>query len=137
MKASLPPSSPTASTKLLGCRLGANFSDCAKKHVAFAPKRGDALLFWSIGPDGTSEDMHASHTGCPVLAGVKWTATKWIHAKPFRPGEMRMVMAGGGKRNRLQPYLRDPGHCSDDSPSCPEWAKRGDCEKVGEGRAVR
>jgi len=24
------------------------------------------------------------HTGCPVLKGVKWTATKWIHARPFR-----------------------------------------------------
>ena len=25
------------------------------------------------------------HTGCPVLSGVKWTATKWIHTAPFHP----------------------------------------------------
>lgn len=47
---------------------GANFSQCAAGHVAFFPKRGDALLFWSMGPDGTTEDFHASHTGCPVLS---------------------------------------------------------------------
>ncbi|KAG2446779.1 hypothetical protein HYH02_008339 [Chlamydomonas schloesseri] len=102
--------------------LGANFSACAKNHVAFAPKRGDALLFWSINPDGTTEDNHASHTGCPVLSGVKWTATKWIHARPFRPNEM----AAGRPHD---PYVKDPGVCYDESPSCSEWAARGDCEK--------
>ncbi|KAG2493976.1 hypothetical protein HYH03_007903 [Edaphochlamys debaryana] len=101
---------------------GANFSQCAQGHVAFAPKRGDALLFWSINPDGQSEDFHASHTGCPVISGVKWTATKWIHAKPFRAGEM-----APGRRH--EPYLRDPGVCYDESDSCAEWAARGDCEK--------
>jgi prolyl 4-hydroxylase len=60
------------------------FSECAKGHVAFKPKKGDALMFWSIKPDGSSEDIAATHTGCPVVRGVKWTATKWIHAKPFR-----------------------------------------------------
>ncbi|GIL88965.1 hypothetical protein Vretimale_16243 [Volvox reticuliferus] len=102
--------------------LGANFSACAKNHVAFAPKRGDALLFWSIGPDGTTEDVHASHTGCPVLAGVKWTATKWIHARPFRPHEMT-------DSHPKQPYVRDPGVCYDENPNCADWAARGDCEK--------
>ncbi|GFR49468.1 hypothetical protein Agub_g11528 [Astrephomene gubernaculifera] len=105
-------------------RLGANFSDCARGHVAFAPKRGDALLFWSINPDGSSEDTHAAHTGCPVLAGVKWTATKWIHARPFRPEEMQLP--SGTPR---EPYVRDPGVCYDERRECAQWAARGDCEK--------
>jgi hypothetical protein len=25
------------------------------------------------------------HTGCPVLQGIKWTGTVWIHTAPFRP----------------------------------------------------
>lgn len=45
---------------------------------------GDALLFYSLMPVG-KEDSHSMHTGCPVTGGVKWTATKWIHTKPFRP----------------------------------------------------
>jgi prolyl 4-hydroxylase len=59
-------------------------SDCAKGHVAAKARRGDALLFYSLNPDGT-HDHAAMHTGCPVLKGVKWTATIWIHTKPFRP----------------------------------------------------
>ena len=43
-----------------------------------------ALLFFSLNLDGSSDDA-ALHTGCPILQGVKWTATKWIHTKPFRP----------------------------------------------------
>jgi hypothetical protein len=23
--------------------------------------------------------------GCPVISGTKWTATAWIHTKPFHP----------------------------------------------------
>lgn len=37
---------------------------------------GDALLFYNLKPDGT-QDVSSLHTGCPVLKGVKWTATKW------------------------------------------------------------
>ena len=43
-----------------------------------------ALLFYSLNLDGTN-DGASLHTGCPILQGVKWTATKWIHTKPFRP----------------------------------------------------
>lgn len=56
-----------------------DFSACAKGHVAFKPRKGDALLFYSIKPDGTSTDGKAMHTGCPLIRGIKWTATVWIH----------------------------------------------------------
>jgi prolyl 4-hydroxylase len=55
--------------------------------VAAKSKKGDALLFYSLKLDGSS-DPAAMHTGCPVIKGVKWTATKWIHTKPFRPTEL-------------------------------------------------
>jgi prolyl 4-hydroxylase len=51
--------------------------------------QGDALLFWSMRPDAQEEDPASMHTGCPVTKGVKWTATKWIHAKPFRREQRR------------------------------------------------
>jgi hypothetical protein len=50
------------------------------------PLQGDAFMFWSVHPDGTKQDSYSMHTGCPVLKGVKWTATKWIHGRPFRGG---------------------------------------------------
>jgi prolyl 4-hydroxylase len=56
-----------------------SFSDCAKGHVAFKPKKGDALLFYSLRPDGKTTDPKAMHTGCPLIKGIKWTATIWIH----------------------------------------------------------
>lgn len=45
---------------------------------------GMALLFYSLDLDGGS-DQASLHTGCPIIQGVKWTATKWIHTSPFRP----------------------------------------------------
>jgi len=69
-----------------GERLGP-FSDCADGHVAAKPRKGDALLFFSLLPNGQM-DGAAMHTGCPVIKGVKWTATVWIHTKPFRPNTL-------------------------------------------------
>ena len=46
---------------------------------------GDALLFYSLGPDGKTQDPTSMHTGCPIIKGTKWTATKWIHSGPFHP----------------------------------------------------
>lgn len=43
-----------------------------------------ALLFYSLDLEG-SQDPSSLHTGCPIIQGVKWTATKWIHTSPFRP----------------------------------------------------
>lgn len=58
---------------------GEELSPCAQGHVAARPKKGDALLFYSMKPDGKSTDSLAMHTGCPLLQGVKWTATIWMH----------------------------------------------------------
>lgn len=40
------------------------------------PKKGDALLFFSLRPDGKTQDKAALHAGCPVVKGTKWIATK-------------------------------------------------------------
>lgn len=52
--------------------------------MAYVPKRGDALMFFDVKPDYKTTDEHSMHTGCPVVAGVKWNAVKWIHGTPFR-----------------------------------------------------
>uniref|UniRef100_A0A7R9VYF6 Fe2OG dioxygenase domain-containing protein n=1 Tax=Chlamydomonas euryale TaxID=1486919 RepID=A0A7R9VYF6_9CHLO len=105
------------------------FSDCAEGHVAFKPKVGDALLFWSINPDGVTEDPHASHTGCPVLSGVKWTLTKWIHARPFRPEEIPAARAVRARGKPAAGRVEDPSECSDrPGLDCARMRDQGKCE---------
>ncbi|KAG2446166.1 hypothetical protein HXX76_000761 [Chlamydomonas incerta] len=101
------------------------FSDCVKGNVAFKPRKGDALLFWSVKPDGKTEDPLSEHEGCPVIRGVKWTATVWVHTKPFRPEEWDDV-AKTFTRNDVE---EDPGECTDRHKECPKWKAAGECEK--------
>ncbi len=44
--------------------------------LAVWPKKGDALLFWDMMPDGQTVDRRSLHASCPTLKGTKWTATK-------------------------------------------------------------
>ncbi|GER40864.1 2-oxoglutarate (2OG) and Fe(II)-dependent oxygenase superfamily protein [Striga asiatica] len=53
-------------------------SECAKEGLFVKPKMGDALLFWSLKPDG-SDDPMSMHGACPVIRGNKWSSTKWLH----------------------------------------------------------
>eukprot|EP00884_Botryococcus_braunii_P006138 jgi/Botrbrau1/15525/Bobra.0123s0001.1 len=48
----------------------------------YKPRLGDAVLFYSMHPNGTF-DKHALHGGCPVVKGTKWVATKWIRDRCF------------------------------------------------------
>ncbi|GAX74443.1 hypothetical protein CEUSTIGMA_g1892.t1 [Chlamydomonas eustigma] len=58
-------------------------SSCAEKlGVAVKPKKGSALLFWDMHPDGNTTDRRALHASCPTFRGTKWTATRWIHVRP-------------------------------------------------------
>lgn len=52
--------------------------------LAIVPRGGDAIVFDTLRPDGTP-DQRARHAGRPVLAGVKWVATRWIRANPVDP----------------------------------------------------
>ncbi len=59
---------------------GDEWSDCAKRGLAVKAVKGNALLFYSIKPDGNT-DNKSLHGSCPTLKGSKWSATKWIHVK--------------------------------------------------------
>eukprot|EP00270_Netrium_digitus_P011014 TRINITY_DN3468_c0_g1_i1.p1 TRINITY_DN3468_c0_g1~~TRINITY_DN3468_c0_g1_i1.p1 ORF type:complete len:325 (+),score=62.34 TRINITY_DN3468_c0_g1_i1:88-1062(+) len=98
------------------------WSDCGKRGVAVKPKKGDALLFFSMKPDATP-DPSSLHAGCPVIEGEKWSATKWIHEDAFD----------------LPP--RDPSVCVDENMECAHWASAGECQKnpdymVGVGKTL-
>lgn len=70
----------------------AGLSECARKKnnassttpssLAVRPRKGDALLFWSLKPDG-SLDHSSLHGGCPVIKGEKWSATKWMRVREY------------------------------------------------------
>lgn len=93
------------------------FSSCARNSVAVKPRKGDALLFFSMNPD-MSSDSASLHAGCPVIEGVKWTATKWIHTAAFRPESLGQYV----DRPRL------PEDCIDYHRKCGLWAKEGECK---------
>ncbi|KAI5057397.1 hypothetical protein GOP47_0027412 [Adiantum capillus-veneris] len=86
------------------------FSDCAKRGVSVKPRKGDALLFFSLSTEAIP-DPSSLHGGCPVIEGEKWSATKWIHVQS------------------LDSPARDVGDCKDEDESCGEWAAYGECQK--------
>ena len=76
------------------------------------PMKGDALLFYSLHPDATTDPL-SLHGSCPVIEGEKWSATKWIHVRSFE------------KSMRHAPS----GDCTDDNENCAQWAAAGECLK--------
>ncbi|CAH9105853.1 unnamed protein product [Cuscuta europaea] len=57
-------------------------SECGKRGLSVKPKMGDALLFWSMKPDGYP-DQSSLHGSCPVIKGNKWSSTKWMRFKEY------------------------------------------------------
>ncbi|KAL5980636.1 hypothetical protein ACLOJK_028544 [Asimina triloba] len=88
------------------------WSDCAKNGIAVKPKKGDALLFFSLHPDA-STDADSLHGSCPVIKGEKWSATKWIHVKSFDAPVKH----------------ESSGDCVDEHELCSHWAAAGECQK--------
>nr|AFK48032.1 unknown [Lotus japonicus] len=63
--------------------IGSGQCSCGGKTVeglSVKPTKGNAVLFWSMGLDGQSDPLSV-HGGCEVLAGEKWSATKWMRQK--------------------------------------------------------
>ncbi|KAI8533812.1 hypothetical protein RHMOL_Rhmol10G0038400 [Rhododendron molle] len=88
-----------------------DWSDCAKKGYAVKPHKGDALLFFSLHPNTTTDPL-SLHGSCPVIEGEKWSATKWIHVRSFE----KMVRKANGD-------------CRDENENCEKWAAAGECER--------
>ncbi|XP_051140522.1 probable prolyl 4-hydroxylase 7 [Andrographis paniculata] len=93
---------------------GEKWSDCAKGGYAVKPRKGDALLFFSLHPDATTDTL-SLHGSCPVIEGEKWSATKWIHVRSF-------------ESKSSDPSDGD-GDCVDRNPNCATWALKGECER--------
>ncbi|KMT17166.1 hypothetical protein BVRB_2g040760 [Beta vulgaris subsp. vulgaris] len=89
-----------------------SWSDCAKGGYAVRPYKGDALLFFSLHPDATTDSL-SLHGSCPVIEGEKWSATKWIHVRSF---DRSMVDTSSGG-------------CVDENVNCSQWARAGECKK--------
>jgi prolyl 4-hydroxylase len=93
---------------------GGNWSECARKGLAVHPMKGDAVLFFSLLPDGSTDPM-SMHGSCPTTKGEKWSATKWIHVGPFG-------LSAAQQRAKW-------GECIDADEHCGEWAAAGECTK--------
>ncbi|CAN6296401.1 unnamed protein product [Urochloa humidicola] len=87
------------------------WSECAQSGYAVKPVKGDALLFFSLHLNATT-DAKSLHASCPVIEGEKWSATKWIHVRSFR-----------------LPKATSDGECLDEDDMCPKWAAAGECAK--------
>ncbi|KAJ4960438.1 hypothetical protein NE237_020348 [Protea cynaroides] len=88
-----------------------SWSDCAKNGYAVKPKKGDAILFFSLHPDATT-DPSSLHGSCPVIEGEKWSAAKWIHVRSFD-----------------KPKHSGIEECVDENVNCSRWAASGECQK--------
>ena len=53
--------------------------------VMVKPVKGKAILWANMrGDDWHESEPGSSHTALPVLRGIKWAATIWVHANGFR-----------------------------------------------------
>ncbi|KAL4448929.1 hypothetical protein ABPG77_007646 [Micractinium sp. CCAP 211/92] len=92
------------------------YSQCGQKGVAVKPRKGDALLFFSLHVNGKKKDAYSLHAGCPVVRGTKFSATSWIHVAPFGTLTAQQSQANYGV-------------CRDNNPNCPKWAAAGECTR--------
>lgn len=53
-------------------------------NLSVAGRRGDALIFRNLTADGRP-DPATRHAGEPVVAGVKWLASRWIRQQAYDP----------------------------------------------------
>jgi len=74
---------PSSTTNSSSSPFYNELSECAKGGLSVKPKMGDALLFWSMKPDG-SMDSTSLHGGCPVIKGNKWSSTKWMRVHEYK-----------------------------------------------------
>ena len=96
--------------------------DCYRG-LSVPPIRGNAVLFYSMVPDGRL-DERSLHGGCKPRGATseKWGANQWIWNHANR--------GGSGPRKGAKPRKRGstPG-CVDEDDNCAQWAAMGECTK--------
>ncbi len=103
----------------------ARLSACAAGQLAVRPRKGDAVAFFSLRPDGVL-DRGALHGGCPVISGTKYAATWWAHVAPYAQDESQAVKAQHVVYAPPPPPV--PRGCVDQNRACRDWAAGGECE---------
>jgi prolyl 4-hydroxylase len=89
-------------------------TDCAKRGIPVKSVRGDAILFFSMTSDGAL-DNGSLHGACPVVAGQKWTAVKWIRVAEFDGNfDHELPMIPLTRRTTEEP-------CVDEWSECAAW----------------
>eukprot|EP00966_Prymnesium_polylepis_P199204 4615599-Prymnesium_polylepis.1 len=96
--------------------------DCYRG-LTVKPIKGNAVLFYSIVPDGRL-DERSLHGGCKPRGAhtEKWGANQWIWNHPHRH---RGASPRRGRKLKKGPT---PG-CSDLEENCEYWASSGECSK--------
>lgn len=89
------------------------WSPCASTGYAVKPIRGNAILFFNLYPDATPDES-SSHSGCMVLEGEKWSATKRIHVSSL---------------SSVKDLPASDAECTDEDSNCPHWAATGECQR--------
>ncbi|CAM9507867.1 unnamed protein product, partial [Discosporangium mesarthrocarpum] len=59
----------------------ANLLHQCRQKMIVAPRKGEAVLFYSQHPDGRV-DTTSQHGACPVIQGQKWAANLWVWNGP-------------------------------------------------------
>ena len=106
----------------------AGWSDCAKGKLGVHPRRGDAMFFYSLLPDG-HKDPASLHGSCPVVKGVKYSATRWMHVHPFMKGPHRKDPSSYPESDETPTALSLGEGCTDENVDCGDWAAAGECQK--------
>jgi len=88
------------------------------------PVRGNAVLFYSMVPDGRL-DERSLHGGCKPRGETteKWGANQWIWNHPHRTSHAGSYPKRGTKKRSTS------SGCTDDDENCPAWAASGECTK--------
>tara|TARA_B110000977_G_scaffold54403_1_gene74084 strand:+ start:1269 stop:2603 length:1335 start_codon:yes stop_codon:yes gene_type:complete len=108
------------------------WSECAgKSGIPVQSKRGDAVLFWSLSED-YQLDPGSLHGACPVVAGEKWTAVKWMRVAKFDggfPADTQLPMPSLAISNRASGDGSHETTCLDEWDECELWAQKGYCTR--------
>ncbi|XP_038890926.1 probable prolyl 4-hydroxylase 10 isoform X2 [Benincasa hispida] len=76
---------PAAKQCVSSARWWKKLSESGNGGLSVKPKMGDALLFWSMKPDGTL-DSTSLHGSSPVIKGEKWACAKLMRVKEYKSG---------------------------------------------------